>query len=421
MIFLTGCLLALAIGCQAGACESRSTPVQARQTPSSYASDAFCNSVLCIECVVEGDMARYVLRSTGEEELGWMAVGFGRFMGDSPMVVMWPSRGADGEYNSVTLSQRSAPYETMPKVDPAPPFKATLSVADTLVSGDQPQIAFTRPASPDGVQNIIWAFSRTPPESDSEDSPISIHHRYGRATLNLTRIFPVSDTPVAPESAEGSDSEQPGDDMVAGEEDDCPPESEADAALSEDMAEDREARHRGGFAAILHATLCIAGFLFVIPSGALVVRYAKATGNDVALELHRLVQLGVAGLFIAGGMFAYLFMGSNDSDAAHQWWGCGAIVLYGVSCAVGIWVGRIPASNRTRKHTLLLAGLGAWIVILAYYDTWLGLAAAGASSLWWWALLITVPPLYILGAVMVHRQTVQTGKGDYVALDTRPL
>ena len=54
-------------------------------------------------------------------------------MGDSHMVVVWPSRGADGNYDSVTLSQRKAPYETMPTPDPHPPFTARISHNDTWV------------------------------------------------------------------------------------------------------------------------------------------------------------------------------------------------------------------------------------------------------------------------------------------------
>lgn len=54
-------------------------------------------------------------------------------MGDSAMVVVWPSRDADGNYTSVTLSQRKAPYEIMPTLDPDPPFIAMLSLADTSV------------------------------------------------------------------------------------------------------------------------------------------------------------------------------------------------------------------------------------------------------------------------------------------------
>ena len=60
--------------------------------------------------------------------------GFGHRMAHSPMVIMWPSRDAeDGSYGSVTLSQRKAPYETMPTLDTDPPFNATLDLSVTSV------------------------------------------------------------------------------------------------------------------------------------------------------------------------------------------------------------------------------------------------------------------------------------------------
>ena len=61
------------------------------------------------------------------------ARGFGSFMADSAMVIMWPTSDANGSYASVTLSQRKAPYETMPTPDPDPPFLATLELSETSV------------------------------------------------------------------------------------------------------------------------------------------------------------------------------------------------------------------------------------------------------------------------------------------------
>ncbi|KAH9026555.1 hypothetical protein EDB84DRAFT_337799 [Lactarius hengduanensis] len=101
--------------------------------------DTICCDVMCIECSVDGGTARYILHTTGNQMLGWMAIGFGRNMGDSPMAVVWPSCGADGEYNSVALSQRKAPYEVMPTSDPHPPFAAKLSITDTHVTAENPQ------------------------------------------------------------------------------------------------------------------------------------------------------------------------------------------------------------------------------------------------------------------------------------------
>jgi hypothetical protein len=49
------------------------------------------------------------------------------------MVIMWPSRGEDGAVSTVTLSQRKAPFETMPRPDPHPPFEAALELSGTSV------------------------------------------------------------------------------------------------------------------------------------------------------------------------------------------------------------------------------------------------------------------------------------------------
>ncbi|KAH9024849.1 hypothetical protein EDB84DRAFT_1506109 [Lactarius hengduanensis] len=63
----------------------------------------------------------------------------------------------------------------------------------------------------------------------------------------------------------------------------------------------------------MHGAFCMAGFLLSIPPGLLMVQYAKVTGSPRAFELHRLLQLRLAGRFIAGGTLAYLFMDDNAS------------------------------------------------------------------------------------------------------------
>jgi hypothetical protein len=78
-----------------------------------------------------------------------------------------------------------------------------------------------------------------------------------------------------------------------------------------------------------------------------------------------------------------------------QWWGLALVLLYGVQCAVGFWVQRTPASDRTSLHRTLLAGLGVCIVLLAFYDAWLGFVAAGDGPLLW-CILFVVSTLRIL-------------------------
>jgi len=420
-------------------------PHRVRQHSGS-AHDRVCNKAMCIEASVEGDTARYVLRSTNDQALGWMAVGFGRFMADSAMVIMWPSRDADnGSYTSpVTLSQRKAPYETMPKPDPDPPFIAALDPSTTSVTGEYPQMAFTRPAPADGMQDIIWAFSRTPPESADANTDLFVHHKFGRTVLNLTRTAaPASEHSDAPPSSQPVPAPEPSESAEAGHgesEDEDEDEDEHLGSGASSSPSDAASQSTGtpavgetgtavaiqrvSFASFVHAVLCTAAFLLVIPSGALVVRYAKVTGSSAAFGLHRKLQFGVAGASIAGGMLAYLFMDNDNTSIAHKGWGAALVLLYGVQCVVGFWVNRIPAESRTRAHSTLLAGLGASVVLLAFYDAWLGFAAVseGPPLFWSMILFVAIPSLYVVGVVVIrHRfgSVLENAKGEYVALDSR--
>ncbi|KAF8269294.1 hypothetical protein EI94DRAFT_1725760 [Lactarius quietus] len=336
-----------------------------------WAHDYLCNDVMCIYCDVDGATARYTLRSTGSQKMGWMAIGFGRNMADSPMVVVWPTRDESGAFD-VTLSQRKAPYETMPKPDPNPPFIAELALSHTG-------------APPDGIQNIIWAYSRMSPRSADENADISIHHKIGRAKFNLTR------TDSAPPKQDPFWTDTP------------EPHKESDEKVKDMRKVERE-RPRS-FASTVHGALCMIGFLIVIPSGVLVVQYAKMTGNSKALQLHRLLQFGFAGGLIAGGTLAYVFMDSDGSDVAmaHKAGSANLLLLYLVKCAFGSWVYSIPLWRRTRVHSMLLAGLGAMIILLAFYQTWLGLVAAGRHTVEWLAPLITLLTLYVFAVMTVKR------------------
>ncbi|KAH9023561.1 hypothetical protein EDB83DRAFT_1987869 [Lactarius deliciosus] len=374
------------------------------------AYDTLCSDVMCIECSVDGGTARYILRTLGKQKLGWMAIGFGRNMGDSPMVVAWPSRGADGEYNSVALSQRKAPFEVMPTPDPHPPFTAKLSITDTYVTVENPQIAFTRDAPPDGMQNIIWAFSHTPPGSDDPDAPISIHHKIGRGMLNLTRIpdIPAGPPPPLPPPPPPVHIDHPHPPPKEDHHDDEKAQDEGEShddenAEDEGESHDDDAVSGGSTAGFVHGALCTVGFLLVLPSGAIVARYARATGSPRASLLHRLLQFGVAGASIAGGTLAYLFMENHGSSMAHKVGGIGLVLLYVVQCAIGSWVHRIPGESRTGAHGALLAGLGGAIVLLAFFETWLGLVSAGRSTLVWSALLLVSLFVFEKDRVLIDR------------------
>ena len=195
-----------------------------------------------------------------------------------------------------------------------------------------PPLRLAVQAPPDGLQHIIWAFSRTPPESANASVDIKVHHAFGSTTLNLTR------TAAAPSDDTGGNGD--GD------------EANGSTPTPTDGASDASEPIMPGLAGFVHAGLCMAAFLLVIPSGALVVRYAELTGSPAAFEMHRILQFGVgafasgplyrglpahlffffgsrltrgdrtlclpAGVAIVVGVLAYLLMDTRGSDLSHK-------------------------------------------------------------------------------------------------------
>lgn len=72
-------------------------------------------------------------------------------MANTPMVILWPN-----DDMSITLSQRMAPAEVMPTVDPNPPRVATLSLEDSdSMDCMNPKLSFTIPVSVPDVGDPI--------------------------------------------------------------------------------------------------------------------------------------------------------------------------------------------------------------------------------------------------------------------------
>ncbi|KAH9009492.1 hypothetical protein EDB85DRAFT_2162656 [Lactarius pseudohatsudake] len=337
----------------------------------------------------------------GNQKLGWMAI-FGRNMDDSPMVVVWPSCGADGEYNSVALSHRKVPYGVMPTPDPHPPFAlahrylcacsprlfpSSRSVQATL---ENPRIVFTR-------NNIIGAIQPHAGIGGLGCSHINIntpqnwpqHAQLWRASLPSLLSHQSHPPPPPPVHSHSHPKSKDDDDH--------------DDEKAEDEGESHDDEGGGGSSAsFLHGALCTVTtvrLLLVLLSGAVVARYAKATGSPRVFLLHRLLPFGVAGASITGGTLAYLFMHNHGS--MHDW----------------SWFHRILEESCTGVHGVLLAGLGGVIDLLAFFETWLGLISAGQS-----ALLFTVPSLYAIGVMPVQRRfgsVKEDAKGEFVALDMR--
>ncbi|KAH9026571.1 hypothetical protein EDB84DRAFT_339956 [Lactarius hengduanensis] len=205
----------------------------------------------------------------------------GRNMGDSPMVVGWPSRGADGEYNSVALSQCKAPYEVMPTPDRHPPFTAKFSITDTYVTVENPQIAFTLGMPRRTGCRTSFGRSVARPRDRMTRVPPSRYTTRSVATCPtcLTRIPTIpAEPPVPLLPPPPVHIEHP-----------HPHPEEEDENHDDENAEDEDESHDddddaagSGSASFVHGALCTVGFLLVLPSSALMARCAKATGSPRA-------------------------------------------------------------------------------------------------------------------------------------------
>ena len=191
-------------------------------------------------------------------------------MANTPMVIMWPN--ADG---SITLSQRHAPSEQMPTVDPNPPRTATSEPSLSVLSGNNPKLAFTIPVASTPSKNIIWAFGGVPPSGPEPDAVLQQHTDSGPTVLDLTKTIdaagrdptnPIQGFATTAGGSGSGGSGQPDIPRIA-----LPPLLPYQKYI------------------VAHAILCVIGFLGFLPLGAIVARWLR-TFSPVWFRLHWIIQ-----------------------------------------------------------------------------------------------------------------------------------
>ncbi|RPD59755.1 hypothetical protein L227DRAFT_575750 [Lentinus tigrinus ALCF2SS1-6] len=346
-------------------------------------------SYMCISGVINGSTVQYTMQSNGKANLGWMALGFGTQMANTPMVIMWPN--SDGK---ITLSQRKAPGEVMPTVDSSPARVASADAAASDLSGTQPKLTFTIPSDGTTKPKLIWAFGTTNPNSNAVDASLEQHIESAATTLDLSQPIssgnstadPVSD----PNAAGGSDSTPllPFQKMI-----------------------------------VAHALLCTIGFLILLPAGALLARYAR-TFTSGWFQGHWIFQFAIAApVIISGvavGIAAVSSAGAMHLDDDHKRWGVAIFVIYFIQCAVGAIIHWIkPTSWTVRKkrpaqnyfHAILgiiVIGLAFFQVRNGYNEEWTSVSGrppiSNAANIVWYVWVVLVPVLYLAGLAFLPKQ-----------------
>jgi len=382
-----------------GGADSDGTPVAKGNSPnggSSAASksrrgDSACGRSVCIAAEVNGDVVRYTLTSQ-RDSVGWMAMGFGTRMVQSPMVIMWAN--SDG---SLTLSQRLAVREEEPSVVSNPPRVATAQSEVSVTSGTKHQYVFEIPANDDTRQNVIWAYSDVRPSSAEPDAQLTEHVDQGRLTLDLTKTTILDGGNEEGADASDSSSGAAGGPLTSGEK-----------------------------VLLAHAIVATIGFLLVLPIGALIPRYLR-TFTTGWLKFHWTVQFLLGGLTVIIGVVLGI-VGVSKTDGSHMSGthhraGVTLLVLWAVQAALGTIIHKFKPKDVAKRRPpqnyvhavlgLLIIGVAFWQVRTGYRDAWPSAtgreAPRGVNILWivWVALL---PTAYAAGLAFLPKQFRQERK-----------
>ncbi|KAJ6616686.1 hypothetical protein B0H10DRAFT_2036588 [Mycena sp. CBHHK59/15] len=345
---------------------------------------------MCIAAVVNGSTVQYTLSGTGRRTPGWMGMGFGSTMANTPMVIMWGNSNG-----SITLSQRQAISEIQPSVVASPPRVATLSTALSTTSGNA-AFVFTIPANSDTTQKLIFGFGTANPGDSSTGANLQQHLDYGSFALDLTAALTATSTGTS--TAATSTSTSSSGDSSSGPTDDIP------LTPYQRMI-------------IAHAVFCV-----------LVARYLR-TFTPTWYTGHWIAQFGIgAPPFPHTDIQLIGVQRARRSSSASRFPPClclcltppqknGVILfaLYLTQCVVGAvihWVkpknakGRPPQNYLHAIFGLAIIGFGMYQIRSGYREEWPNYTALGSvpsvvNTLWMCGLL---PLLYAGGLTLLRKQ-----------------
>ncbi|KAK0455199.1 uncharacterized protein EV420DRAFT_588134 [Desarmillaria tabescens] len=344
---------------------------------------------MCVEVTTNGTSVQYVLSST--QTVGWMGIGFGTHMPNTPMVIMWSN--SDG---TITMSQREASGYLMPQVVNNPDRVATLAESASTTSGSETRFAFTVDANSDTTQDVIYAFARTNPGSSSVSADIQQHIDGGIVQLNLAGTLPA--TPTGSASYPGSTS---------------------GTTQSPSFNIPLQPYQR---MIIAHAILCGIGFLVFLPFGSLLARYVR-TFTPKWYTGHWISQFAISGpLILIGVSLGLQSVNSAHAvhlDDKHKRWGVAIFVLYCVQCALGAFIHWVkpkrpwPAGRPLQNY--LHAVLGLFIIALAFYQVRTGYKTewprtigrsdiSKGADIIWYIWVVVAPLLYFAGLAFLPKQ-----------------
>ncbi|WWC70667.1 uncharacterized protein I206_104618 [Kwoniella pini CBS 10737] len=358
----------------------------------------YCNRYMCITGQHDSDKSldTYTLAPPSGtaiplNQFGWIAIGFGNSMINSPMVIVWPN--SDG---SITLSQRKANNHVTPAVDSNPPRKATLLTSSSFSNSSSTSIAFTLPSSSNtNSTNIIWAYgNKNPSSSDSGTSNIAQHLASGNTQIALLASqLPSSTSTNGTTSTTGNGSNS----------------GNISNGVSKNIL-------------IAHVVCGASATMFILPIGILVPRLARGfTLKRWWFPVHGALNGLIAfGLIVAAFAIA-LANFSGGFSSTHRKLGLTLFILAIIQTLLGIlthwWQpkhkfqtssGRGPVNFLHILLGITIVGVGFGTVWWGIDEEWENWSGTGKPNVGWkvgWGLVVAITALtYLGGLYFIPRQ-----------------
>ncbi|KAJ3767487.1 hypothetical protein FB446DRAFT_327410 [Lentinula raphanica] len=376
--------------------------------------DSQCGYLVCVNATVHHDTVTYQMTAR-QDRMGWLALGFGRHMAGTDMVVMWRN-----EDDSLTISHRHGYDHTEPQVVEDPPrtaflpmlqptvWSSKLNPANTLTFSiplDKSQWVF-KPEKNGTFENLIWAYGMTRPATSDPHTSIYGHYAAGMLLLNLEKELPGT----------------PPDDPTINDDDTtstAPSHQDTQTAF-----EDPYTTHE--LIVLCHGVIASIGMLVLLPAGALVARWTR-TYSDKWFKIHKFLNYSIGlPVILAGwalGPFAVFDARASHFMDAHQISGVFVLIVYLVQLSLGRYIhARKGLPNRATHapSNILHVVLGLVVIGAAFLQVRSGMNewehhTGEKVSHWchilWKVWIIALPVLYLLGLSLLKRQFYQESHG----------
>ncbi|KAF9009358.1 hypothetical protein BDQ17DRAFT_1235413 [Cyathus striatus] len=385
---------------------------------------------MCINATLNGDAVSYQLTAL-REPLGWLAIGFGRRMKDTHMVIVWSNK--DG---SATLSQRFATGHREPHPAINPPRIAILDSSMTFGNpSNKTSFAFTMPAnttllaSDEPSETLIWAYSMSRP-AKAPDSVLKPHYMAGFFNLDLTKpLAKPLETEVHGQPHHQDDSSKDGSSQPSNE-----------VPIAADGSGQLTVQER---ILIVHAIFVSLGFLGLLPIGVITARWTR-TFSSTWFKQHWILNMALAVPIISIGIIAapvaIINRGGVHLDDQHAVYGVLLVIAYCIQVFLGRYIHARKHSQKeppTRPHPPLnilhvILGLSvigcAFLQVRSGFDEWESATSHTPIPKWmrylWssWGLASIILLAYVVGFCLLHRQLYQearpisNGRETYVSL-----